>query len=129
MLTNAGSGPREFALFAFSISGAGPLLRSVDMAVPHACSKKRDEYTFPMTQAVAQILAQAEQLSPPERADLADRLVERLAHNIPPEIERAQIEEVRRRIAQVESGEVRLIPGEQALEQVRRLVASARKAS
>ena len=48
---------------------------------------------------------------------------------VPPEIERAQIEEVRRRIAQVESGEVTLIPGEQALEQIRRLVASARRAS
>ncbi len=82
-----------------------------------------------MTQAVAQILAEVEQLSPPERAELADRLVETLAHNIPPAIEQAQIEEVRRRIAQVESGGVTLIPGEQALEQVRRLVASARKAS
>ena len=82
-----------------------------------------------MTQAVAQILAEVEQLSPPERAELADRLVETLAHNIPPEIERAQLEEIRRRIAQLESGEVMPIPGEQALEQVRRLVASARKAS
>jgi hypothetical protein len=82
-----------------------------------------------MTQAVAQILAEMEQLSSPERADLADRLVERLAYDIPPEIERAQIEEVRRRIAQVEAAEVRLIPGEQALEQVRRLVARARQAS
>jgi hypothetical protein len=36
---------------------------------------------------------------------------------------------VRRRMSQVESGEVTLIPGEQALEHVRRLVASARKAS
>ena len=49
--------------------------------------------------------------------------------SIPPEMERAQLEEVRRRIAQVESGTVRLIPGEQALDQVRRLVASARVAS
>jgi len=82
-----------------------------------------------MTEAVAHILAEVEQLSPPERADLADRLVERLTESIPPQIERAQVEEVRRRIAQVESGEVALIPGEEALEQVRRLVASARKAS
>jgi len=36
---------------------------------------------------------------------------------------------VRRRIAQVEAGEVTLIPGEEALEQVRRLVASALNAS
>ena len=82
-----------------------------------------------MTQAVARILSEVEQLSPPERADLADRLVETITHSIPPEIERAQIEAVHRRIAQVESGEVALIPGEQALQQVRQLVASARKAS
>ena len=82
-----------------------------------------------MTQAVAHILSEVEQLSPPERADLADRLVETLTHNVPPEIERAQIEEVRRRIAEVDSGAVALIPGEEALRQVRRLVASARRAS
>jgi hypothetical protein len=74
-----------------------------------------------MTQAVADILAEVEQLSPPERAELADRLVESLAH--------AQLSEVRHRIAQVESGEVALIPGEDALAHVRRLVASARAAS
>ena len=82
-----------------------------------------------MTQAVAQILAEIERLSPPDRADLADCIIETLVDKTPPEIERAQIDEVRRRIAQVESGTVRLIPGEQALDQVRRLVASARVAS
>ena len=41
---------------------------------------------------------------------------------------RAQIAEVRRRIAEVESGEVALVPGEQALDQVRRVVAAARLA-
>jgi putative addiction module component (TIGR02574 family) len=94
-----------------------------------ACPKKRREYILSMTQAVAQILAEVEQLSPPERAELADRLLETLGNTIPPEIERKQLEEVRRRIAQVESGEVTRIPGEQGLEQVRRLVASARKAT
>jgi putative addiction module component (TIGR02574 family) len=79
-----------------------------------------------MTQAVAEILHEVEQLSPPERAELTERLVQTLAEGIPPEIERAQIDEVRRRIAQVALGEVTLVPGEQALEQVRRLVASAR---
>jgi hypothetical protein len=82
-----------------------------------------------MTQAVAQILAEIERLSPPDRADLADCIVETLIDSIPPEVERAQIDEVRRRIAQVVSGAVKLIPGEQALDQVRRLVASARMAS
>jgi putative addiction module component (TIGR02574 family) len=81
-----------------------------------------------MTKAVAEILRDAVQLSPPERAELADRLVETLASEISPDIERAHVAEVRRRIAQVESGEVSLIPGEQALENVRRIVAAARSA-
>ena len=78
-----------------------------------------------MTHAVAQILEDAEQLSTSERAELADRLVESLAHDIPPDIAQAQITEVRRRIAQVEAGEVALIPGDEALAHVRRLVSSA----
>lgn len=82
-----------------------------------------------MTQAVAQILEEAEQLSPSERAELADRIVESLAHDISPDIAQAQITEVRRRIAQVEAGDVALIPGDEALAHVRRIVASARAAS
>ena len=81
-----------------------------------------------MTEAVAQILAEVRRLSPPDRADLADNIIETLVESIPPDIERAQINEVRRRIAEVESGAVRLIPGEQGLAEVRRLVASARVA-
>jgi len=82
-----------------------------------------------MTQAVAQILEEAEQLSAAERAELADRIVEILAHDVPSEIAEAQIAEVRRRIAEVESGEVALIPGDEALAHVRRIVESARAAS
>jgi putative addiction module component (TIGR02574 family) len=82
-----------------------------------------------VTQAVANILAEVERLSPHERADLADRLVETLTEGISPEIERAHLEEVRRRNAQIESGEVTPISGEEALGQVRRLVAAARAAS
>lgn len=81
-----------------------------------------------MNQAVARVLEEAEQLSAPERAELADRLVESLAHETSPDIAAAQIAEVRRRIAQVESGEVSLIPGNEALAHVRRIVASARAA-
>ena len=81
-----------------------------------------------MTQAVAQILEEVEQLSAPERADLADRIVESLAHDISPDIAQAQISEVRKRIAEVEAGEVTLIPGQEALAHVRRIVASARLA-
>ena len=79
-----------------------------------------------MTQAVAQILEEVEQLSPAERAELADRLMETLAREMPPEIERAHLDEVRRRVGEVESGAVKLIPGDQALSEVRRLVEAAR---
>lgn len=82
-----------------------------------------------MTQAVAHILEEAEQLSAAERAELADRLVESIANDIPQDIAAAQLAEVRRRITQVESGEVTLIPGDEALARVRKLVESARAAS
>lgn len=81
-----------------------------------------------MTQAVAKILESAELLSAPERAELTDRLVESQIHHIPADIEAAQKNEVRRRIAQVESGEVELIPGDVALAEVRHLLNSARTA-
>ena len=82
-----------------------------------------------MTEAVARILEEAEQLSASERAELADRIVESLGHDIPPDIAQTHVNEVRRRIAQVEAGEVTLIAGEEALAHVRRIVASARAAS
>ena len=99
------------------------------LALLHACPKLNRLYFDSMTQAVAQILEEAEQLSATERAELADRIVESLARDIPPGIAQSQMTEVRRRIAEVEAGEVALIPGEEALAHVRRLVASARTAS
>jgi hypothetical protein len=59
-----------------------------------------------------------------KRAELTDLLIESLAQDIPPDVAKAQIEEVRRRIAQVESGEVALIPGDEALARVRKLLLS-----
>ena len=56
------------------------------------------------------------------RAELAERLIASLADDASPEITEAQLAEVRRRIAQVESGEVALIPGDEALARVRRLL-------
>ncbi len=77
-----------------------------------------------MTQTVARILSEAEQLSVAEREELADRLVESLVLNNPPEVQQAQVAQVRRRIADVESGEVSLVSSKEALQQVRRLVGS-----
>ncbi len=77
-----------------------------------------------MTQALTQILEDAEQLSTRDRAEIADRLIESLVRDIPWDIAHVQIAEVRQRITQVEAGEVALIPGDEALAHVRRLVAS-----
>jgi hypothetical protein len=56
------------------------------------------------------------------RVELTERLVASLADDIPAEIQRAHIDEVHKRIAQVESGEVELIPGDEALARVRCLL-------
>lgn len=56
------------------------------------------------------------------RVELTERLVASLADDVPAEIQCAHIDEVRRRIAQVESGEVELIPGDEALVRVRNLL-------
>ena len=70
-----------------------------------------------------EIFRDAMALPPDARAELTERLVESLAQDVSPEITTAQLAEVRRRIAQVESGEVQLIPGDDALARVRNLLA------
>jgi hypothetical protein len=56
------------------------------------------------------------------RVELTERLVASLADDIPSEIQRAHFDEVRKRIAQVESGEIQLIPGDEALARVRNVL-------
>ena len=70
-----------------------------------------------------EIFRDAMALPPDARAELTERLVESLAQEISPEITSAQLAEVRRRIVQVESGEVELVPGDEALARVRNLLA------
>ena len=82
-----------------------------------------------MTQNVARILEEAERLPLAEREELADKLVESLVRDIPPEIERAHVIEVRRRMAEVASGEASLVSGDEAMRRVRQLVDSARAGS
>lgn len=57
------------------------------------------------------------------RTELAERLIASLAEDTSPEITSAQLAEVRRRIAQVQSGEAVLVPGDEALARVRNLLA------
>ncbi len=68
-----------------------------------------------------EIFHDAVALPPDARVELTERLIASLTEDISPEIINAQLAEVRRRIAQVESGEAALIPGDEALARVRNL--------
>ena len=76
-----------------------------------------------MPVSAEQLFLAALSLPPEARAELTDRLVASSAEAITPEIERAHLEEVRRRVARVDSGEVQLIAGEQILAEGRTLPA------
>lgn len=77
-----------------------------------------------MTQAVAQILNEYEQLSEPERRELQRAIMERmgLADLIEPEIEEAWKQETRRRLADLESGAVEAVPGDVVSQHIRKIV-------
>jgi putative addiction module component (TIGR02574 family) len=70
-----------------------------------------------------EIFNQAMALAPEVRAKLAEQLIGGLAEDVSPEITNTQLAEVRRRIEQVESGEIALIPGDDVLARVRSLLA------
>lgn len=70
-----------------------------------------------------EIFREAMALSPEVRAELAERLIGSLAKDVSPEITTAQLTEVKRRVAEVESGEAQLIPGDEVLARARRLLA------
>jgi putative addiction module component (TIGR02574 family) len=65
-------------------------------------------------------LAEAMNFTPDSRLELAERLVASVPEDA--KIEAAQIEEVTRRMEDVRSGKMKLIPGEDALRQVREAV-------
>lgn len=69
-----------------------------------------------------EIFQDAVALPPDVRAELAERLIASLANEVSSEITSTQVAEVRRRIAEVESAEAKLIPGDTVLKRARRLV-------
>jgi putative addiction module component (TIGR02574 family) len=77
-------------------------------------------YTMPLT--FEQLTAEAMRLPIESRVLLADRLVESLDSAETDEIQRLSTDEAIRRRDEVRSGRVKAIPGEQVLDEVRRLV-------
>lgn len=57
------------------------------------------------------------------RAELAERLIASLADDVTSDVSNNQLAEVRRRIAQVESGAATLVPGDEVLTRIRTLLA------
>ncbi len=75
-----------------------------------------------MTKTMEKLASEALSLSAQDRAELAEKMVESLVERPDPEIERAWALEAERRLDEIRSGKVELIPGEEAMAKIRRLV-------
>ncbi len=76
-----------------------------------------------MAATAEKIMQDALALTLESRLALAELLVASVARQPDPAIEKMQLEEVRRRIQEAESGQVELIPGDMVLRDVREAVA------
>lgn len=75
-----------------------------------------------MNATLEQVAQEALHLAPAQRAELADFIVESLESTQPDELQRLWFGEANRRLAEVRSGTVKTIPGEEVLAEARRLV-------
>jgi putative addiction module component (TIGR02574 family) len=77
-----------------------------------------------MTQAVAHILEEVEQLSESERTEFRHAIIDRLplTDEIQPQIEESWKQETRRRLAELESGQVEAVPGDVVSRRIRKIV-------
>ena len=75
-----------------------------------------------MAMSIDEITEHAIKLEPSARAALADKLIESLESEEPDEIQRLWSAEAIRRRDEIRSGQVQPVPGEQVIEEVRRLV-------
>ena len=62
------------------------------------------------------------QLPPAKRVELLDRLTLRLHHAMDPVVDKAWEREYQRRLAELESGQVQGIPGEEVSRRVRQII-------
>jgi len=75
-----------------------------------------------MAATLKQIEQEILQLTPVQRAELADFIVESLDSGPPEEIQDLWLAEATRRLSEVRSGKVETIPAEEVLAEARRLV-------
>ena len=73
-----------------------------------------------MSDLVTELSQRARELSPEDRARLAEELLSSLEGDLEPEVDVAWDEELRKRIAEVESGTAKLVPADEVFARVRR---------
>ncbi len=72
-----------------------------------------------MSHLMTELKQRARELAPEDRARLAEELLASLEGDIDPEVDAAWDAELRRRIAEVESGAVQLLPADEVFARVR----------
>lgn len=72
-----------------------------------------------MSTVAESVLAQALQMPAKERATIAERLLASLDTEVDAEVEMAWQQEVQRRLAEIDNGEVVCLPWEQVLQRLR----------
>jgi len=75
-----------------------------------------------MPRKFSEILEEARALPYGERTELIEQLIADAAKDPDPEIEKAWSDEVLRRLKEIEDGKVQMIPGEQVMAEVRKIV-------
>lgn len=75
-----------------------------------------------MPRKVSEIVEEARQMPYGERAELIEQLIADSAKNLDPGIEKAWGDEAVRRLAEMESGKVKGVPGEQVAAEIRKIV-------
>lgn len=81
-----------------------------------------------MNAQAAQLYEKALALPEADRAALAEKLYASVDQGFDPEVEEAWSEEIKRRMEEIDSGKVKMIPGEQVLQKLQAKLDRARNA-
>ena len=75
-----------------------------------------------MPRKVSEIVEEARQMPYEARAELVEQLILANAKDLDPKIEKAWADTAMRRLEEIESGKVKLIPGEEVMAKARKII-------
>lgn len=75
-----------------------------------------------MPRKISEIVEEARQMPYGDRTELIEQLIADTAKDIDPKIEKAWGDEAMRRLEEIESSKVKLIPGDQVMAEIRKIV-------